>query len=251
MKNKMSLEERMNFYESRQKRNLIFRLPIIMRIDGRAFHTFTKDFERPFDDLFIDMMNTIGLYLCENVMSVKMAYLQSDEINLLIYQDNPESMWFDNNEAKLLSITSSLASAVGMKWLFDKNIKKGTIISFDSRIITLPKEEVINYFIWRQNDWNRNSLQMLARKYFSHHELTNKKKAELHECIFKAGDNWNNLPDYLRRGRCVVKKETIITVDNEYFFGPVIRKKWKIDNEIPIFSSNRDYITQHFEVNHD
>ena len=169
----------MKFYEKATNYILPPNLPIIIRIDGRSFHTFTGDLEKPFDFNFITMMNSIGIALCNEITGCQLAYLQSDEISLLVFSEFIEESWFKNKYYKICSISASLASANAMKWKFDNNFKKDSIISFDSRAFVIPKDEVINYFIWRQKDWERNSLNMLARKYYSQKDLIGKKKSEV------------------------------------------------------------------------
>ncbi|MBY8982915.1 MAG: tRNA(His) guanylyltransferase Thg1 family protein [Candidatus Lokiarchaeota archaeon] len=237
-----SLSKRMKSYEKTINYILPPNLPIIIRIDGRSFHTFTEDLDKPFDFNFISMMNAIGIALCNEITGCRFAYLQSDEISLLVYKESIEESWFKNKFYKISSISASLASATAMKWKYENNFKKDSIVSFDSRAYVIPYDDVINYFIWRQNDWERNSLNMLARKYFSQKELIGKKKSELHELIHKAGDNWAKLPIYIKRGRTIIKTEISKYVENPYYKGEVIRNKWIIDEKIPIFTENRGYI---------
>jgi tRNA(His) guanylyltransferase len=237
-----SLAERMKLYEKNQSIYLPIRTPIIIRIDGRAFHTFTRGMDKPFDNQLINMMNKIGRYLCKEIAGVLFAYIQSDEINILLYYENPENRWFNNDTQKITSISAGLASAYAMKWKLENMVKPYRTVCFDSRVFTLPMEEVVNYFIWRQQDWIRNSVQMVARSLFSHKEILNKKIGEMREMIFIAGDNWNKLPTYLKNGRCIVEKKVDIEVDNDYFTGFVGRTIWEVDVETPVFTKDRDYI---------
>ncbi len=142
----------------------------------------------------------------------------------------------------MTSVSAGIASAVAMKWKQENDFLPNEIVSFDSRAFIIPEHEILNYFIWRQKDWERNSLNMLARSYYLNNQLTGKKKSELHDLIYQAGDNWANMAPSLRRGRCVIKKEAIKNVENPYFSGEVSRFKWCIDNEIPIFTINKEYI---------
>lgn len=235
------LDSRMKNYE--KKYELPINLPVIIRVDGRAFHTLTHGMEKPFDNIFIDMMNTIGLKLCDEIQNCRLAYLQSDEISFLVYNGIGSTTWFGNEIQKMCSISASIASVVGTKYILDNIPRKSdAIISFDSRAFIMPPKEVVNYFLWRQEDWERNSLQMLTRKHYSQKDMENKNCEDMHEMLHEKEDNWNNLPTYLKRGRCIVRKPEEISVSNDHFEGNVIRNKWIVDLETPIFKENRDYI---------
>ena len=157
---KDSLGDRMKSYE--RKYNLTYNMPVILRLDGRAFHTLTRGMKKPFDLTFINMMNEIGITLCEEIQGCRMAYLQSDEISLLIMNKPESNAWFDNEIQKMCSVSASIASAIATKLILDSN----RIISFDARAFTIPNTDVINYFIWRQKDWERNSIQMYTRYFY-------------------------------------------------------------------------------------
>ena len=245
-----SLENRMKKYEKSTCSKLPENLPIILRLDGRAFHTLTRGLNKPFDEKFIKLMNAIATDLCDNeIQNAKMAYLQSDEISILIYKKPKTSSWFDNDIQKMVSISASRASSFAVR--FDRASNKifsPKNIIFDSRVFILPEKEVCNYFIWRQRDWERNSIQMLSRKYYSQKQLHKKKISDMNEMIFQKGDNWNDLSTYLKRGRCIIPIKQKIYVENEHFKGNVERNIWEIDKHIPIFSKNRDYIEKYLKV---
>jgi len=241
MAKNVPLETRMKSYE--KKIRLTERLPVILRIDGRAFHTFTRGLEKPFDNRIIKMMNKVGIELCKEIQNCRMAYIQSDEISFLIKQRREAEPWFGNELQKICSVSAGLASSVATQFTIKNIPEKQPTVMFDARAFVIPPSEVVNYFIWRQRDWERNSLQMLARKYYSYKKLHNEKGPELHEMIFKAGDNWNDLPVSLRRGRACIKKIKKIHVENEHFTGDVERPKWVIDNNIPMFTKDRNYVS--------
>lgn len=235
------LGERMKSqYEHRTRYYLPRRTYTIIRLDGKAFHTYTKNLEKPFDAGFIDDMNETAKYLCENVQGCKFGYVQSDEISLLLtdFDTITTDSWFDGNIQKIVSISSSLATAefnqLRLMRFTDKNsvprFPCGNISSvcnsedilnfklavFDSRVFTIPdRTEVENYFIWRQQDAVRNSIQSLAQSKFSHKELEKKNTSQLQEMIFqKDGTNWDKLDCGLKRGRMVVKKDELRTTDS-------------------------------------
>jgi len=244
------LDSRMKNYEKRYE--LPINLPVIIRVDGRAFHTFTCGMEKPFDNKFIDMMNTIGIKLCDEIQNCKLAYLQSDEISFLVYNGIGSSAWFDNDVQKICSVSASFASAIGTKYILDNIPRKNrSVVSFDSRAFILPPKDVVNYFLWRQQDCERNSLQMFARKFYSQKDLQNRNGEYMHRMIHEKGDDWNSLPPSLKRGRCIVKKLEDISVNNDYFEGKVTINRWTVDLEIPEFKENRNYILSRLEDSND
>ena len=196
-----SLGDRMKGnYEDRYRIKLTRRMPVIMRLDGRAFHTLTRHCKKPFDAVFSDIMNLTALNLMREVQGAKCAYVQSDEISILLtdFDDLGTEAWFDYNVQKMCSVAAGLAS-VGFtgRW--------GEESIFDCRVFNIPKEEVCNYFIWRQKDWERNSLQMLAQAHYSHKQLLNKGKAEMHEMLHDKGVNWADLEPRWKRGWFISK----------------------------------------------
>jgi tRNA(His) 5'-end guanylyltransferase len=264
-KDNMSLGDRMKeYYENCYKIKLPRRMPLIIRLDGKAFHTLTRNCEKPFDKTIIKLMDETAKYLCENIQGAQLAYVQSDEISILVhnYKRLTSSAWFDNDLEKIVSVSSGIASSY-FSLLYNESIlayrnHKDTLKSvvFDSRAFVLPENEVCNYFIWRQKDWERNSIQMLAQSLYSHKELQNKNCADLNEVCFQKGKNWNDLSTDLKRGRCVIKKEVqdcLTQKDLRERFGEKTKKsdiiyEWAIDNNIPIFSENRHYIEEVLET---
>ena len=263
---KDSLGDRMKSYEGISRIYLTKRMPVIIRIDGKAFHSFTKGFRRPFDEILIKAMQETAKYLCKNIMGCKIAYTQSDEISLLLedYERVETQPWFENNLQKIVSVSASMATmafnrafadAVNERYsyytginadewtgsteefdkLFDNYFAKIGTAMFDSRVFILPKEEVCNYFIWRQQDATRNSIQMVAQSLFSHRQLQNKNCDQLQEMMFQEHNiNWNDYPTVYKRGSCVTKEQ--------YTENDVTRSRWVVDTNIPIFTQDRNYI---------
>ncbi|MGE3320386.1 MAG: tRNA(His) guanylyltransferase Thg1 family protein [Candidatus Berkiella sp.] len=258
-----SLGDRMKSYEDAFRTHLPIRMPVILRIDGKAFHSYTKGCQRPYDQNLVDVMNDTAKYLCEHVQGTQIAYVQSDEISLFLnnYKDIDTQSWFDNNLQKIVSVSAAMASSIftSLSWkVFDKNKDKEwdylpytpediKPAFFDSRAWVVPEKEVCNYFLWRQQDATRNSVQMLARSLYSHKECTDKNNSELQEMCFQKGFNWNDLPTSQKRGRCIVKKTFSENAINKKTGEtiPCVRSRWVVDNEIPIFSQNREYINQY------
>lgn len=222
MQHKKTLGQRMKLnYEFRAQTHLTRRTPVIIRIDGKAFHTLTKvmNLDRPFDTKFNDWMQETTRYLCEEIQGAKLGYTQSDEISILVtdYENLNSDAWFDYNVQKMVSISASMATyffneAMGTETSYMQDDGRCYPAMFDSRVFNVPKEEVNNYFVWRQQDWIKNSVQMLARKYYSHKQLHGKNRSDMHEMIHEKGDNWAKLADRWKNGVTFIK-ETFDTSD--------------------------------------
>lgn len=260
------------FYEEIPKTRLMRRVPVAIRIDGKAFHTFTKGFQKPFDEVLIESMQDTMKYLCENIQGCVLGYTQSDEITLILvdYKKLTSSAWFDYEVQKVCSIAASMATTAFNKYFseninsecyvfddelldngdFNPNYKNEYLIDlytthiqasykgamFDARCFNIPKEEVANLIYWRQLDATRNSIQMVGQANFSHKELQNKSCDQIQDMLMtQKGINWNDIPSYQKRGSCCIKEE--------YRFNDSLRSRWIIDNDIPIFKGdNRKYI---------
>lgn len=257
------------YYEQIPKTKLMRRCPVIIRIDGKAFHSFTKRFKRPFDDVLIESMQQTMKYLCENIQGCVLGYHQSDEISLVLvdYQKLTSDAWFDYEVQKICSIAASMATMIFNK-IFEKNcieysrvvpntelgrdvmdayskaVEKGAM--FDARCFNIPKEEVTNYIYWRQLDATRNSIQMVGQANFSHKELHGKSCNQIQDILMTQKKiNWNDFPVYQKRGSCCIR-ERYSTVDLATYTGSIdafTRTYWIIDKEIPIFRGEyRNYI---------
>ena len=256
-----SLGDRMKeYYENIPKTKLMRRTPVVIRLDGRSFHTFTRGFEKPFDEIFIASMQDTMKYLCENISGCVLGYCQSDEITLILvdYQTLETSAWFDYEVEKLCSISASMATLAFNRTFKEKIIEKSRAddntfknkfindiywksynrgATFDSRCFNIPKEEVTNLIYWRQLDAVRNSIQMVGQANFSHKELQNKTCDMIKEMLIQEkGINWDDLLSYQKWGSCCIKKQK--QIDYKTF-----RMCWEIDKNIPLFKGEkRDYI---------
>ena len=228
------------YYEAIPKTSLMRRTPVAIRIDGKAFHTFTRGFEKPFDTLLVNTMQQTTKKLCENIQNCVFGYTQSDEITLILvdYKDINTAAWFDYEVQKLCSISASMATLYFNKFFkqsveeFDINsiIKEkevdnykllnsykralNTGAMFDSRCFNIPKEEVCNLIYWRQLDATRNSIQMVGLANFSHKELQGLTCNKIQDKLITETDiNWNNYPTYLKRGTSCLKKDSEWTLD--------------------------------------
>lgn len=245
-------------YECRARAYLTRRTPVIIRIDGKCFHSFTRGFRKPFDDILIASMQDTMLDLCRNIQGCVFGYCQSDEISLLLsdFQNLNNDAFFDYEIQKVTSITASMATAYFNKnftarveawmnhcwgdWLndydedyaeaLDRSLKNNAM--FDSRCFNIPIEEVANYFYWRQLDATRNSIQMVGQSFFSHKQLQNKTCNNIQDMLMKEYKiNWNEYPIYKKRGTSCYRNE---------------EGKWQVDICMPILTGeNRNHIERH------
>lgn len=273
-----SLGDRMKGYEGVSRNFLTRRVPAIIRLDGKAFHTFTKGMEKPFDPVLTQAMQETMKYLCENIQGCVLGYTQSDEITLVLtdYATIQTDAWFGYNIQKMCSVSASMATMafnreferIAEDWFHDNGPYWGSIgvdvdvdltlyerynayqkkmctAMFDSRVFSVPKEEVCNCLIWRQQDATRNSIEAVGQANFSHHELHKKTCNMIQEMLWsQRGINWNDFPTELKRGSCCIKRQFEETIDDPRNPGQkitVCRNRWIIDHEIPVFTQDREY----------
>ena len=245
------LANRMKEYEKRNQYYLQKRTPVAIRVDGRSFHTFTKGFKRPFDDILMKSMQETAKYMCENIQGAKFAYVQSDEITIILvdYDTLETDCWFNYRTDKLCSISASMAT-MAFNRAFVKNVDEwgrltfpnwdeggtneevdvdllklngayqraiGKGATFDARCFNIPKEEVTNLIYWRQLDATRNSIQMVGQANFSHKELQNKSCNDIQDMLHEQkGINWNDYPTVCKRGTACIKNRKIIEYLDEF-----------------------------------
>ena len=270
-KKRSEFDKRMKKYEYVSRTYLTTRTPVIIRIDGKCFHSFTRGFKKPFDEILSGTMQETMKYLCENIQGCVLGYTQSDEITLILvdYKEINTCAWFDYNIQKCASIAASMTTMafnrlfkqINDDWWFgltnkwvESGMTKNTFISesdielyskhslaigqkgamFDARVFNIPKEEVCNNILWRQQDATRNSIQMVGHANFSDKQMHGKNTSQIQDMLMlEKGINWNNFPTKYKRGSCCVRKVNEQTG----------RSEWVIDNEIPIFKGEgRKYI---------
>lgn len=261
-----SLGDRMKGYEAVSKTALMKRTPVCLRLDGKAFHTFARGFQKPFDTILANSMQATMIALCESIQGAVLGYTQSDEITLILedYHDVNICPWFDNEVQKMCSVAASIATlefnkafncfayewehrldviskinakddaTIKLRDTYRRASEKGAM--FDCRAFNVPVNDCANVIVWRQKDAERNSVQMVGQANFSHKQLQGKTCNQIQEMLFsEKGINWNNTPTKFKRGSCAIKKPVEIKPG-------VTRNKWVIDNEIPIFTQDRAYI---------
>lgn len=223
------------YYETIPKHRLMRRTPVAIRIDGRAFHTFTRGFQKPFDEVLGNAMVRTMEYLCQNIQGAKLGYTQSDEITILLtdYDTLETDAWFDYEIQKICSISASMATMAFNTFfenevnkfyynhcsredpLFEKHYQtyrdaqyKGAM--FDARCFNIPKEEACNLIYWRQLDATRNSVQMVGQANFSHNELQCLSCNMIQDKLFaERGINWNSFETRWKRGVAWTKETGI------------------------------------------
>ena len=274
---KDSLGDRMKeFYENRSKLYLPRRVPVIIRLDGKAFHTFTKGFKRPYDEILHNTMNATMKHLCENIQGCKLGYTQSDEITLLLtdYDTITTDAWFGYGMQKVCSVAASMATLAFNRFFrqyynkaltelgapldsdpyLSKLSEKLDCAMFDARCFSIPKDEVTNCFIWRQQDATRNAIQMLGQCNFSHRELQGKSCNDIQDMLMtQNGINFNDMPVEFKRGVCcyrITREATCINKKTQEEM-PCIRSEWVLDKDIPIFTQDRDYVDKFVYANNE
>lgn len=266
---------RMKEYENVSANKLTRRTPVAIRIDGKAFHTFTRGFDKPFDRVLMKAMQDTMKYLCERVQGCVLGYTQSDEITLILvdYKQLNSSAWFDYKVQKLCSVTASMATLGFSKafknalyeeeCLWDTGLTpqdveiqrfhqeymrtlkaaedKGAM--FDARCFNIPKEEVTNLIYWRQLDAIRHSIQMIGQANFSHKELQGKSCEKIKEMLLaEKGMNWDYFSPVYKYDSCCIK---VAETDPD----GVIRANWEIDENVPLFiGDGREYIESLIQI---
>ena len=278
-----NLGDRMKeFYEDRAKTYLPRRTHVIIRVDGKAFHTYTKGLKRPFDkDLQADMDET-ARYMCENIQGAKMGYVQSDEISIVLtdFDSLTTDAWYSYSVQKMCSVAAALATAkfnqlrlirncdnadgdLRENMLTDYEIAKQTLALFDARVFSIPEaEEVANYFVWRQKDAIRNSVSMAAQSMFSHKDLEGVSSVQKKEWLKEHKSiDWESYQTGFKRGRAIVRekiemlatgKGKPIPYDGVTELQPgqliISRSLWVVDTEMPEITQNRNYILDRIKI---
>lgn len=276
------------WFENRTKTKLVKKVPVIIRLDGRAFHTFTRGFERPFDENLMNMMNQAALALCNEIQGAKMAYVQSDEISILITDLDKEETeaWFDFQGHKMSSVSATVCAnafnKVLLKYYFSKptndeaeylanevemlrKIHDGSLkfAEFDARPFSVPRvKDLTDYFVWRMKDARKNSISMLAQSMFSPKQLDRKHSGLKIDMCKEKGVDWNELHSHKRLGRIIVReevwKETEYPIKDEKFEDGsartedgknyVRRKVWTVQEETIPFWEDNTHIESALNV---
>jgi tRNA(His) guanylyltransferase len=260
-----------SYYEGVFSHVLPRRTNVIIRLDGRSFHTYTRGLKKPYDQGLNDDMDATTQYLCKNVQGCKCGYVQSDEISLLLtdYDKLETDAWFGNKIQKMVSVAASMSTSKFNQLRLTRSFKEKTemefpidldwienfkLAEFDARVFVIPsEEEVVNYFLWREQDAIRNSISMLAQAYFSQKELYGKKTNDMQDMLMiEKKINWNDEPVRFKRGGFIKNIKRVIDMKVQSYdimsdgniatrgIGTT-RSAWE-PVEIPIISKDRDFI---------
>ena len=224
---RLAIGDRMKGYEAPYAWTLTRRLPVILRIDGRAFHTLTRrKYGKVWSREFTEQMEFVATAVLNDIQGCNFCYCQSDEISFLItdYKTIDTDAWFGYDARKMISISASTAASNFTKLT-------GEVVAFDSRVFTIPPDDAVNYFVYRQIDATRNAIQMAGREHFSHKQLFKKSCSEIQEMLFQEkGINFDKYAIIRKRGFCLTPA---------------------LDECIPIFTKNREYVEQHVNIRED
>lgn len=213
-------------YEDALRVRLPFRVFAIVRVDGRAFHSFTRELERPYSRVLANALDEAAVRLCSEMTGCCFAYGQSDEYSFLMTDLGPNAapLWFDGNIQKIASVSASVFTAA-----FARAYCSPRAATFDARVLLISqRSDVSSYFVWRQLDASANSLNMLASAHYAHEELLGKSTAEKHELLHAKGLNWAKEPVDFKRGRVARPSE----------------RGWIVDREIPDFQKTPAYLEE-------
>lgn len=216
-------------YETAFKTTLMPRTPAIIRLDGKCFHSLTRRCEKPFDTELAIALDMAAQKVLPEIQNSRFAYLESDEISILLidYNKFASQQWLGGEVQKIVSISASLITKE-FNAIYQNFGTTLTGAAFDSRTFSIPREEIENYFIWRQQDASRNSIQSVARQFYSDKELYQKNTQIMQEMIFAKGINWNEYLPYWKRGRIVTKSEII--------------------SDIPLFTQNKLFLQSYLST---
>lgn len=272
MSNVDALGDRMKRYENISRNYLTRRVPVIIRCDGRAFHQWTRGLEKPFDRMMMNLMQGTMLKLCQEVQGCVFGYTQSDEITLVLtdYKTIHTDAWFGYNIQKMASLSASIATLefnrlfreaydkVDEEFFLDTTAGLGAMTKreillrskldkavFDSRAFSVPKDEVCNCLIWRQQDATRNSIEAAGHAVYSQAQLHKKNCNEIQEMLFQKGINWNDYPADCKRGSACYRVKRTEEMEDPRNPGQTItveRNAWRVDTEIPVFTQDREFV---------
>lgn len=196
-------------YENRTRFLLPRRSHTILRADGKAWHSFCRKLNKPFDMELIADYDAAIINTLKHLQGAQFAYVQSDECSVLLtdFEKENSDAWFDGNIQKMTSVSASILTAEFNRCRVKRIGVDAPLAFFDARVFTIPDPiEVYNYFIWRWKDCSRNSVSMVAQSLYPHKELQNKSTSALQEMIFQKGINWAKYDESLKNGRFIIKE---------------------------------------------
>lgn len=216
MPDKTEMGDRLKRYEfAETSRRLMPRLPAMARMDGVCFSRFTKGLKRPYDEELSRIMIELTKFLVEQTNAC-IGYTQSDEISLVMHTDNIKSQIY--NDGKIVKMVGKLAAITSVR--FNKLCNESPYMKahlakkgepyFDARVWNVPDmQEAANSILWRELDATKNSVSMATRSVYSHKQLMHKHTGEMQEMLFQKGINWNDYPDFFKRGTFIQRRKVI------------------------------------------
>lgn len=199
-------------YEGMNQQYFMPMLPIMVRLDGKAFHTFTKGLARPYDARMSHCMAVAAKAVLEITQGL-IAYTQSDEITVIIPAQ--ENMFYGGRRDKINSVLAAAASVAFNKAIAIHIPEKAHLDPvFDCRSWQYPTDDLcVESLLWRETDATRNSLTMACSAVYKQHELQHKGFVDQHNMLHEKGINWNNYPNFFKRGSYFAKRKFTKQID--------------------------------------
>lgn len=188
-------------------RRAMLGIPLIARLDGRAFHSFTGGLARPYDERMSRCMIETTKVLVDDSHAL-IGYTQSDEITLAWFHQDGSQYPFNGRFQKVASVMAGLASARFAQLVRELIPEKHKAIPhFDCRVWQVPSmNDVLDILVWREDDATKNSITMAASAYYSNSQLLGKNGAEKQDMLHAKGINWNDYPAFFKRGTYVARR---------------------------------------------
>lgn len=202
----LDLGDRMKSYERVYDSTLTPNSCLFVRVDGKAFHSFTRHCVKPFDHDVIEAMVKAACDTAEQMQGFKGAYVQSDECTFMLtdFDSHNTEGWFGYRLNKIVSITAAYYTAY-----FNRHYPvsdAGAPPVFDARAFIVPRDDAANMFVWRQRDWHRNSLTMLAQAHFTPRRLHKVNAAGMRQLLADIDVSWDDLKPVEREGTFITRR---------------------------------------------
>jgi len=213
-------DEQKKYEQLKAGETAMFGLPVIARLDGRGFHNFTKGLRRPYDEALSSCMMDTAIYLL-NLANPNIVYTQSDEITLIWanqYEEDKETkVFFKGKIQKMVSILAAMATSefqCSMRQRIESKADEQPL--FDCRVWQVPNLQVAaENLLWREMDATKNSITMAASAYYPHKELEGKHSGDKHEMLLQKGINWNDYPNFFKKGSYFTKRKTLVNLTKD------------------------------------
>jgi len=216
----MQIGDRMKSYELDHR---LSKGVAVIRVDGKAFHTWTKQIkaDKPFDSTVHECMIMASRAVLREAQGAKLAYTQSDEATFMLANlGENEGAWFDYKVQKLASVTASIFTNAFAHEYHYHVITRGypnRPAVFDSRVYSVPIDDAANVFVWRQQDWSRNSIQMLGHAFMGHRAMQNLNTETVKSILMTDyNQDWNNLEDWKKYGTFVIPQHGGVLTTSRY-----------------------------------